>query len=397
MKSFSILILLLYIQFNESVQAQVYKTMKHLPGTGQLKSYTNTFGENADYNVNPPGFLLHGNGTLTDTVTGLMWQQMDGGEMTYANAKLFVDTLTLGGYTNWRLPNAHEAFSILNHDATNPAMDLLFWTKTAAEYWWSSDQQVGDPSKVWCTNAGGGIGNHPIAETVSAGGSKKFHVRAVRDVQMPNQLSAHFVAQANGSIYDSLTSLYWLPMLSSDTLTWEQALNYSEQLTWGGYSDWRLPNIKELQSINIETSSNPSLNTTFFSQIGTKFIWSSTSLPNQTSKAWYLDTKFGITTYKLKTNRIWTICVRGGYPNNSTLTNIDVSNFRVFPNPCEGRFHIESASPIGKVELYNGLGVIYCRIQTDQNTLLLDQIPAGLYTLKMTSAGSISFRVISVF
>ena len=32
-------------------------------------------------------------------------------------------------------------------------------------------------------------------------------------------------------------------------MNWEDALSYAENLELAGYSDWRLPNAKELQSI----------------------------------------------------------------------------------------------------------------------------------------------------
>ena len=130
-----------------------------LPDTGQTTSYTTTFGEDADYNFNMPAFILSGNGTVIDTITSLMWQQTDGGEMTIENAALYCDTLTLGGYTDWRLPNCHELFSILNHDKVNPAIDINYFTHTLAEYWWSSQRQANDTTKVWVTNAGGGVGS----------------------------------------------------------------------------------------------------------------------------------------------------------------------------------------------------------------------------------------------
>jgi hypothetical protein len=67
-----------------------------------------------DYLINAPSYKINGNGTITDNVTGLMWQQTDGGEMTFERALVYCDTLTLAGYTDWRLPTNHELFSILN-------------------------------------------------------------------------------------------------------------------------------------------------------------------------------------------------------------------------------------------------------------------------------------------
>jgi hypothetical protein len=160
-----IFLLISSISFAQSIQ----KTINLLPDTGQTGSYTSTFGEDNDYTINAPSYTNNGNGTITDNVTGLMWQQADGGEMTIENAQIYCDNLTLGGYTDWRLPNCHELFSILNHDKVNPAADTNYFTKTLAEYWWSNEFQANDANKVWVTNAGGGVGNHPKTETLASG------------------------------------------------------------------------------------------------------------------------------------------------------------------------------------------------------------------------------------
>lgn len=305
------------------------KTMKRLPDTGETNSYTTTFGEDADFNIYPPFFLLNGNGTVTDTVTGLMWQQVDGGEMTIENSIIFCDTLTLGGYTDWRLPTAHELFSIQNMQYSNPSLNTSVFAVTGAEYWWSSDKQANDANKIWCTNAGGGIGNHPKTETISAGGTKKFHVRAVRGIFIPEPIVNHFTDNGNGTITDNVTNLVWQKIHSTDSLTWEQALSYADTATIGGYTDWRLPSIKELHSINDENFVNPSVNNAFFSNVGVNKYWSSTTLPNQTTKAWYLSTQFGITTYDVKTVRHYIYCVRG---DQSTLLPLQLVSFTAQQN-----------------------------------------------------------------
>ena len=110
----SIYVLIFLFTINSSSGQSIVKTMKNLPDTGENVSYTATNGEDNDYMINPPFFLLNGNGIVTDTMTGLMWAQADAGEMTFERALNYCDTITLGGYTNWRLPLPHEAFSIQN-------------------------------------------------------------------------------------------------------------------------------------------------------------------------------------------------------------------------------------------------------------------------------------------
>ena len=318
-KSTVTIAILLAFTANATFSQAIPKTMLRLPDTGQTGDYTATKGEDADYTIYPPFFIKNGNGTVTDTVTGLMWQQTDGGEMTFENAVAYCDALTLGGFTDWRLPNPHEAFSILNHGKPNPALDGAVFTSTGAEYWWTGAKQVNDSNKIWVTNAGGGIGNHLKTETISAGGSKKFHVWAVRDRQTPTVVASHFTDNGDGTITDNRTNLTWQKVPLTDSLTWEQALNYAENLSLAGKDDWRLPNIKELQSLSDEALVNPSISTAFFSATGNRKYWSSTSLPNQTTQAWYLDTRFGITTYELKTRKLYLICVRGPEPNTVAM------------------------------------------------------------------------------
>ena len=58
-----------------------------------------------------------------------------------------------------------------------------------------------------------------------------------------------FVDNGDGTITDLATGLMWQKADSVVTYNWEQALDYAENLTLAGYSDWRLPNVKELQGI----------------------------------------------------------------------------------------------------------------------------------------------------
>jgi hypothetical protein len=362
----------------------VVKTMLRLPDTGQSGNYTPTPGEDSDYSITPPFFFVNGNGTLTDTVTGLMWQQTDGGEMTVESALAYCDALTLGGFSDWRLPNAHEAFSILNHSFSNPALNLMVFSPTNAEYWWTSTRQANDNTKAWVTNAGGGIGNHPLSETISAGGTKRFQVRAVRDIYAPVNPIAHYIDHENGTITDQLTGLIWQKVPLTDTLTWEQSLYYAENLSLAGNSDWRVPNIKEVQSLNDEALVNPSVNTLFFTTIGLKKYWSSTSLPNQTSQAWYFDTRYGITSHDVKTKALNLLCVRGPEVSNNVGTTalIQPTASGIFPNPFSAHIYLKDPSGDEYFELVNVVGSLFFAGKDLQKENFLN-LPVGIYFLKI--------------
>lgn len=358
-----------------------YKTMLKLPDTGQQTDFTNTFGEDADFTFNPPGFENLNNGILRDTITGLYWQQNDGGEMTFEQAQVYCQQLNLGAFTDWRLPNAFEAFSILNQGALNPAIDLKYFTKSAAEYWWTATVQVGDSSKIWVTNAGGGIGNHPKLESISAGGTKKIHVRAVRN-GMPAQLvNNRFNTLNNGTILDPNTELIWQPY-NGKTLDWEGALVYAKQVSDSLGENWRLPNIKELQSIVDYNLQQPALNKSVFNVNGSLQFWSSTTLQNQATKAWYLDSKYGITTYDVKTNLHPVLLVKSKPQTSTGLDAINLGNQRpyAYPNPFTNNIQLLHVKPELPFKLYNSQGQLILdgiNIQEQE----LGSMPQGLYYL----------------
>lgn len=353
----------------------IYRTAKKLPDTGQNLSYTNTFGEDNDYSINPPKLALYGKGMVYDSVTTFVWQQGDGGEMTWQQAKMYCDTLTLGGFNDWILPNPYEAFTILNHQNPNPAVDIKLFSKTGAEYWYTSALQANDTSKVWVTNAGGGIGNHPKSETISAGGTKKFHVRAMRYTTNPVTYAERFIDNKNGTVTDNLTDLMWVQVPNAATSTWEDAILLSEYNTTAGYNDWRLPNIKELRSLNDDKRVQPCVNTTAFPGLPQGKFWSSTTLPNQSAKAWYFDNQFGITTYDVKSATLYVMMVRNA---NAVATTKRVSlgdDGHLYPNPLRDG-QITLPSQVRWIEIRNTAGQLILKISANEVGALNALAPA---------------------
>ena len=295
-----------------------------LPDTGQNTSYTSAKGEDADFIINPMSFTDNSDGTITDNITGLMWQKIDGGEMTFENASSYCASLTLGGYSDWRLPTNHELMSINKYDVTNPSINTNYFAKTTAEYWWSGLTQIDDASKVWVVNTGGGTGPHPKNETIHAGGTKYFNVRAVRDPYTTTLSVSHFTDNGDGTIKDNYTGLVWQKIQPANTMTWEEALAYASSLSLAGKTDWRIPNVKELQSLNDEKLSRPSFNKSFFTNISSGNFWSSTTLlSQQPTQAWDINVDYGIVSYNLKTAKEYVLCVRGG-SDNTDLGIVDV-------------------------------------------------------------------------
>lgn len=306
-----------------------------LPDTGQTNHFTQTFGEDSDFSGSGPAYVDNGNGTITDQVTGLMWQKTDGGEMTWEKAREYARNLRLGGHQDWRLPASMDLFSILNHDRHGPAMDTRFFTRTEAQYWWTDSPLAGDDSKVWLVNAGGGIGAHSQRETTSAGGNRAVHVRCVRG-DSPFGRGPILRDNGDGTVTDEKTGLMWQKTTPDQAMTWEQALTYCGELKLAGQSDWRLPNIKELRSVSDDGKVEPSLDKAFFPKAQAASYWSSTTHFNRPQQAWFLDFKTGLVSHADKPQQFLQLAVRGGVavPASKTKTDPDP---RLFEKPQRGR------------------------------------------------------------
>jgi hypothetical protein len=75
----------------------------------------------------PPGRFTAANGVVTDTVTGLKWQQNIVGTANWTGATAICATLTLSNLTSgWRLPRLAEALTIVDARANGPALDPIF-------------------------------------------------------------------------------------------------------------------------------------------------------------------------------------------------------------------------------------------------------------------------------
>ncbi len=118
-------------------------------------------------------------------------------------------------------------------------------------------------------------------------------------------------ADVDEMVGDSLTGLMWQRTWTSDK-AWQSALDYCSGLTYGGYSDWRLPNPHELQSIVDDGRFSPSINLTAFPGTPSSFFWSSTTDICQTDDAWIVDFDGGWVIFSGKGMFNNVRCVRDG-------------------------------------------------------------------------------------
>jgi len=239
-------------------------------GTGQTKCFDNLreiappqpgqpfYGQNAQYRGIQPACKDNGDGTVSDLNTGLMWvQKPPTDKYTWADAAQVAASLNaqnFAGHGDWRLPSAKELYSIINHDKGWPYIDTRYFVCELApeiedqvkntQYWTSNESVAvaGRPEAFGVNFATGHIKAYPVGM-----GS---YVRCVRG--NPDYGKNDLVANNDKTITDRATGLMWSQEDSQKGLNWEEALAWVQARNgedYLGHNDWRLPNVREMQSI----------------------------------------------------------------------------------------------------------------------------------------------------
>jgi hypothetical protein len=114
-------------------------------------------GDVAEGAPNPESYSDNGDGTVTDNVTGLMWQQIVSTDTyTWADAVRLCPTLTLAGHDDWRLPSRIELVSIVDDSLTDATTDSATFPDTPAGYFWTSSRLAGSLTDAWTVVFNGG-------------------------------------------------------------------------------------------------------------------------------------------------------------------------------------------------------------------------------------------------
>ncbi len=256
------------------------------------------FGQDAQYIGTQPSYTDNGNGTVTDNVTGLVWQQGHNTErLTFQDATLTCDWLTLAGHYDWRLPTIKELYSLTDWRGLTGEIDFIDSDYFALE--WMDELDPNDPfaethwpgmmGQTWSSTIyQGNLWGRPDQAAFfynfldgrikSASTDLNTAGLFYRCVRGPEYGINDFVDNEDGTVTDNATGLTWQQSDDGETRNWMQALAYCENLELAEQTDWRLPNVKELQSIVNYNEPEPAKYHEFEQTDPSAWYWSSTTL-----------------------------------------------------------------------------------------------------------------------
>ena len=344
-----------------------------LPETGQKTCYNEAgdviactgTGQDGELRMGvawPNPRFVSGTGTeadcMIDNLTGLMWPKngnLAGGTKTWQEGLDYANSLNYCGHTDWRLPNRKELFSLVNREEPDSAawLNTEGFNNVQSSFYWSSSTDVSDTYYAWSVYMGSGSvfsyykvnssyvwlvrGGQPGESTIDlpqtgqttcyaddgtprncAGTGEDGELR--KGVSWPTPRFVSGAGTEADCMTDKLTGLMWPKNgnLAGGTQTWQGALNYVRNNTTNlcGHSDWRLPNINELESlVNLEEPDPAAwlnLSGQGFNNVQSDVYWSSSTYAFNTDGAWFVDMWYGGVGYDYKDSVYYVWPVRAG-------------------------------------------------------------------------------------
>lgn len=334
-----------------------------LPRTGQISAYDQTgklidfkgSGQDGEYQrgeVWPdPRFIINGDGTVSDTLTGLMWLKEGNcfGQLPWPAALQMVAELNQGSasclelklkYHDWFLPDVEQLASLLDAQAgvANEYFRLAGFTGVENGIYWSATAYRGK-LKAWGVDFSNGQiaplnkleGHYQLLARVESAG--KGTVPKVGAQPQPaaaqgegqtagTPAGQRFVDHGDGTVTDTLTGLMWLRQGSClSGLDWQGALAAARRLNAGEqgagcpglarqYSDWSLPNGIELRSLVDYEADYPSLSQGHPFQEVINGYWTATTVAAAPEQALVVDLDTGATLVTPKGNKHRALLVR---------------------------------------------------------------------------------------
>ncbi|MCI5117447.1 MAG: DUF1566 domain-containing protein [Candidatus Electrothrix sp. LOE1_4_5] len=255
-------------------------------------------------------YIDHGNGTITDTKTGLMWKRcaegLSGINCEKGKVKRYAwdevvkrfKNVFYAGYSDWRLPSIDELKTLVycskgldkednwcKNGSEKPAINQQAFPNTETIQFWSRSPLAVYSNDKWYINFfdGGTFasyrgGNYAV-RLVRGGTSRSGIVGATADTFLgqavggmterePHQNAAslgekkigQYIDHGNGTITDTKTGLMWKRCSEglsgvncekgkAEEYEFNDAVKRFKNIEYAGYADWRLSTIDELETL----------------------------------------------------------------------------------------------------------------------------------------------------
>jgi hypothetical protein len=226
-------------------------------------------------------------GTVADPQTGLTWMTgMSPKQMNWNDARVWCDSLELGGQNDWRLPTWLELRTTL---ATNqiqlavlePPFSGTPWEPMVPSAWtWTGSTAPGKPDKAWALN-------YTFGTDLGMGKQTLAWARCVRGsvVGKPAGGKRFVISAAGGTVVDTWTNLTWQRSSKEYGSNNAVADTYCAKLQLEGDS-WRLPTVTELAGLIDVTLAGVQTDGAAFPAVKPEYYWTKSPASGKPGSRW---------------------------------------------------------------------------------------------------------------
>ena len=261
---------------------------------------------------------------VRDNVTGLMWRRAD---QAYAGSTPAA-TERVCERVNWRAPTVHELLSIVHAGrAAAPYIDTDFFDVASARLYSEEMYRDASANERWTVD----FSNAGIAGKYSIGGVEQRRALWVAGTSaLDDPDSAAYGRQDVGTSYtliDTRRELMWLVPKVVAPADWTAAVDSVASVNAtapGSFSDWRLPNRSELDTLVNRAYANPAMDPAVQPAIpgpglASVVYWTSSIFIGDTARSWVIDFTYGDVSTMLKSSQARLIYVRNRVFNPAPL------------------------------------------------------------------------------
>lgn len=213
--------------------------------------------------------------TAVDRHTGLEWQrEVPPVKREWDDAMAYCENLEFDGKLGWRLPSLIELYTLIDPARPSPTINEEVFPGTEGDYFWTSVPQEGATSPTAFAV------RFSSAETSGLYTHVASYVRCVRAGF--NRQVERYVVETD-VVTDQKTGLMWQrqsPARVEEPKNRADAITYCDQLSLGGYDDWRLPDVKELVSLLDLRLEPPLIDSAVFPETADSDYWTTADSPN---------------------------------------------------------------------------------------------------------------------
>lgn len=233
-------------------------------------------------------------GTVTDTATGIVYEDSPVDALTFDQAACRCQGLRTAGATDWRLASRFELVALVDYVKVivalqGPAFDVTLFPSAPVDYYWTSTLYAsGNPAQInlpFYVALGDGTvtGASQTGQEMAAG----WCVRGGNAPSTP----VRFTTTAD-TVTDAWTQLVWARAVppSAQAVDHAGALAYCAGLVLDGAGGFRIPGNKELQTITTAGQRAPAIDTGLFPATPSLlFHTDATYSPQPADTWWFVD------------------------------------------------------------------------------------------------------------